>query len=134
MLATDARGPELPVIPSGSQVGPRWVMGWSRVGPRWLPVGPLGSRNLTKCKVENRHRPEIRKIKPLGARGSDFEQYSMTFCAALFIKFHGPARCLFLLFMASHFGIKNSSKDLVFSRHLPGDHFWDSMLILCEKC
>ena len=74
---------------------PQWVLGGSRVGPQWVPGGsrwPHKDMEIlqnVEWKIDT-----TKKVKPLGARGSDFERYSMTFCAAVFIKFHGTARPL----------------------------------------
>ena len=82
-------------VPSGSLMGSGWVLGGSQVGPRLVSGGSWWAHKDTEILqhvVENRHRPQIRKIK--ATRGSDFERYSMTFYLAFFVNFHDPARPL----------------------------------------
>ena len=65
------------------------------------------------------------KIRPLSAQSLILRSFWECFCLSqnLLFCYNYNAKCMFLHFKASHFGIKNQSQKHVFSRRLPGHLF-----------
>ena len=116
-----------------SQVPVDWVWG------AWMPkfCGLLSGFLLIPKTQKNKHLPKLAKIikkRSSCAQGFDFHRFVMPsgihFSCYFMIQQNllkcdmSNAKCLFLLFKATYFGIKNPSQTCVFPRRLPGYPFW----------
>ena len=118
------------------RLGPGWVPGGFQLGPGWVLVGPQRKGNPIKYNMVNRHRPQIRQIKPVGPAAPIWDNlgdfvalhFSSNFMIQgnLFNYNMYNAKCLFWLLGAS----QNPSKNHVFSKRLP-NLFSNFMLLSC---